>query len=174
MCLEVRTLNGKIRVRTAKKDIPCLKIVEISNGLCFTPYMRAEISQETLEGKNEFLAESNPMVAPRRNSRRRYVLRGGYVHTYAFTSRTNKVLSEEVEYLCDSHRKSYVISVYRCVIPKGTEFVKGKTRWDKTRGYGSYASKSIRFTEKLAEFGAGCLDCDFAREIDKALSNDHK
>ena len=169
MCLEVRTMNGKIRVRTAKKDIPCLKIVETHNGLYFTPYMHTEIPQETLEGKNEFLAESNPMAVPRRNSRRRYMLRGGYVHTYAFTSKTNETLSGEVKYLCDSHSKSS-ISVYRCVIPKGTEFVKGRTCQVKPRGYVSYASKAIRFVEKLAEFSAGCLDCDFAGEIGKALN----
>lgn len=170
MCLEVRTLTGKIRVRTARKDIPCLKIVEMRGGLCYTPYMRTLIPQSTLEGKNEFLAESNHMTAPYRLSGTRYALRGGYVHTYAFTGRANETLTDEAEYLCDSHGKTYTIVVYRCVIPKGTEFVKGRTRRDKTRGDKSYASKAIRFTEKLAEFSAGCPEHEIADEIDRVLN----
>lgn len=153
--MTIHKVDGKVAVRKAEKDIPCMKLVEFeTNGyekVCRTPYMFMEVSNEILRG------EKDMVPAPlRRNDPEIEDIVGdlaavyaNHIHTYAFTQTSAEVIYNEITFLLSESSTVYhtAVAVYQCVIPKGTEYIEGTNG-----GFSSYCSKAIRFEKKLGEF----------------------
>ncbi len=168
------TTQGEIRV--ADKDITCWKLVEILSDrdgerIYATPYMFKYVSEPVLEGKYPFWTgqpDYNYELCPGMRNR---IFRG-FIHTYAIpaTDEIDAVVTD-LKYAitsvnshesfmtvdkmrglpnCDIMPRVIGIALYRCVIPKGTEYLEGMS--DGLVSYRCYASREIVFKEKVTEW----------------------
>lgn len=139
-------------IRTAEADIPCYKVVERNHSckwFVHTPFRETRVPILCLLGKVAFRAKNKGDLAKRmandiRNDGLKLLsfnncgnlqIGGGLIHTYGKQSGAD-------EWTLNSTKKC---DVYRCVIPKGTRYVKGTYGCDVE----SYASECIKFVERM-------------------------
>lgn len=140
MCLKVR---GKFKV--AKKDIVCYKVIEVwtdDNNSLHSPY------------RSTFKWELNKLMSPVENltiSRegfKKNVLRNkqvtyGMLHSFKNKRRAIK-LANELSSTC-----YFPFQVHKCIIPKGTEYIKGRLdNWEFIQPV-NYASFNLILKEQI-------------------------
>lgn len=165
----------------AKSDIECYKILKIikdlnGNEIYITPYQFKKVEEACLSGAELFTPDSfNYKEFSDRliNLHKDYVrtdVNNGFIHTFTELSLKNMMAEmyyhaiyiKYFEYFidcdiaetlnCETHPKVTGIALYKCVIPKGTEYFEGRCV-----GHGeelmvdSYAAKAIRYVEKITE-----------------------
>ncbi len=177
MCLY--TKQHKFRV--AEEDIVCWKVLEIVDGnygekivtpFAFWPMTEAELSGRKPFTPNELEAEhlqsrldSYPDESPT-------CIEDGVIHTYGAKDLKAIDMYDEMTYHvgyiggsegyigmhqsniigCDPDPEIVGIALYKCVIPKGTEYIEGTYSGRSCSDLVSYGSKAIRFVEKVAEW----------------------
>lgn len=183
MCLY--TKQHKFRV--ADEDIVCWKVLEIVEGhggeKVITPFAFWPVPEDALNGKelfepNEFEAEGliNRLEGEKKSD---YTIdvEEGVIHTYGAKDLRAIDMYDEMTFhvnnigggegYIDMHRGDIIgcdpdpdvlgIALYKCVIPKGTEYIEGTYTGHGYSGRAcsdlvSYGSKAIRFVEKVAEW----------------------
>lgn len=173
MCM--LTTQGETRV--ADRDITCWKVVEILSDrdgerIYATPYMFKHVPETVLEGESplytgqpDYTYELCPGVC-------NHILKG-FIHTYAVPATGNEIdaavseltyaiasVNSHETYLtadkmrglpnCDMLPWVIGVALYRCVIPKGTEYLEGVG--DGSVDSRCYASREIVFKEKVMEW----------------------
>ncbi len=183
MCLYTK----QFKFRVADEDIVCWKVLEIINGndgeKVITPFAFWPVTEDELSGKklfvpNEFETEYliNRLEAETKSD---YTIsvEEGVIHTYGAKDLRAIDMYDEMTYhvhfigggegYIDAHRGEIIgcdvdpeitgIALYKCVIPKGTEYIEGTYTGHGYAGRAcsdlvSYGSKAIRFVEKVAEW----------------------
>jgi hypothetical protein len=141
MCLYCWRKNPKI----AKKDIVCYKVLlHLGEGAYITPYAERRLTLAEKRGQVDFVANGNKSIAKNLIGLDRwyyrYKVNKGYIHT--FKNRKDAV-EEMIDWRTTCKKTPYV---FKCIIPKGTEYYKG-TFGDVSK---SYCSDKIRIIEKVA------------------------
>lgn len=182
MCLY--TKQHKFRV--ADEDIVCWKVLEIVDGhdgeKVITPFAFWPVPEDALNGKelfepNEFEAEDLQSLLDSYPDESPTNVEEGVIHTYGAKDLRAIDMYDEMTYhvgfigsgegYIDMHRGDIIgcdpdpdilgIALYKCVIPKGTEYIEGTYTGHGYNGRAwsdlvSYGSKAIRFVEKVAEW----------------------
>lgn len=127
---------------TAENDIVCYKALECLNvngeEHYFTPYENVRVDDEVLEGKKEFnatLTEDEFIFGIKNNNRlcaSEYEINNGVIHTM------------ETMYPLITNFSFMNCDIFKCVIPKGTKYMKGEFN-----GEPAYGSRSIRIVKKI-------------------------
>ncbi len=161
----------------ADRDITCWKMVEILSDrdgerVYVTPYMFKYIPETVLEGKYPFRTGQPDYTYELCRGLCNRIFRG-FIHTYAIPTTDDKIdaVATELKYAITSvnSHESYMtveklrglpncdlmpwvigIALYRCVIPKGAEYLEGSS--DGLADFRCYASREIVFKEKVAEW----------------------
>jgi hypothetical protein len=144
MCLLTSRKNGWIAV----KDIICYKVLCKKNEEYYTPYVYKKLSPGEILGTRSFYdPETNADTRPFRNvfsdkNSERFLTGLGFIHTYKGL-KSAKDLCHDL-----SLRHSYNYVVFKCIIPVGTRYYKGR---DEYSGAHAYAAEEIKFVEKVYE-----------------------
>lgn len=186
MCL----LTDQETPEIAQEDIVCLKAVETVEGegekvVNITPYRFAPLPDEVLNGKRPFKAKRTDFSSKFWRSEHGKVS-SGFIHTYAVPENAYDVhsiardmgymisLIGTVEGISKSKRETagckdepliLGITLWKCIIPKGTSYAKGKLDTSVSDVY-AYASECIVFKEKITEFRS---NIDSQAKAEKAL-----
>lgn len=182
MCLY--TKQHKFQV--ADEDIVCWKVLEIVEGhegeKVITPFAFCPVPDEALSGK-ELFTPKEPELDNLQMRLGRYPdesptsIDEGVIHTYGAEDLKAIEMYDEMTYHvgnigggegyigqcdasiigCDPDPEIVGIALYKCVIPKGTEYIAGTYTGHGYSGRScsdlvSYGSKAIRFVEKVAEW----------------------
>lgn len=127
MCL-ITSQNG---FKTADKDIVCYKELYDSPILGLsTPYQLYSVPEEAIQGRRPFKAGGEPVFHQQISPHPDHILTGGAIHTYKEKPR--------------NRHKNH--PVFKCIIPKGTEYATGTT----LGGTECYASREIVFIRQLS------------------------
>ena len=138
MCLYIdEKIHGPLkRIKKAKEDIVCYKVLCIHNGNLFTPYTADEVPSQIYKG-------GLPMVGEPLKSRRFFrrifhsdLIEEGYIHTF----RIEQCARNTTRYF---ERRGIKTRIFKCVIPKGTYYYQGFER--------DYASEQIIYKQELTE-----------------------
>ena len=143
MCLYIKDTKTQI----ARNDITCYKVMmKRRNGAVCTPFKLSHPSPDVLSGYANFKASRTNISANKliesinvnswfykHNTDYTSQVGEGFIHTYMFASHAVEDMGIE----CFA-RKDYLL--YKCVIPKGTEYVVGDNG-----SYPCYASREIKF-----------------------------
>lgn len=169
MCLYSKT--GKFEV--AEKDLDCYKVVckskfvefdefgfgdipwiqspikkffkRLRRTRYFTPYQQKKVTNSVIKGNENLIAEGNERIEdPRYNWNNTYSVSEGFIHSFSGLS---TVLTHFANASLFMSRDGKVYELYKCIIPKGTKYIYGVD----SDGVTSYASKEIKFVEKIAE-----------------------
>lgn len=140
MCLYCWRKNPRI----AKKDIVCYKVlIHNGSGIYATPYMQKQLTLAEKKGKVYFVATGNKTLLVNLNGLSRFFFRyqvsKGYIHTF-------KNKADAVKEIADWRCGKNPPVIFKCIIPKGTEYYKGIFG----RTMKSYCSDKIRIIEKVA------------------------
>lgn len=192
MCLF--TLQNKIS--KADKDIECWKILEsiedrTGNKIYITPYQCKVVGESYLLGKEMLIPDHFPYIGTieetlrRHDSKNSIEIRGGFIHV--FDTLHNECMYNEVKYLsgyigarekieehyakkinCNTLAKIISVALFRCVIPSGFGYIKGKCmganglneRPDIGTRRDSYAARAIYFKEKVFETTSSKFDLE--------------
>ena len=186
MCL----LTKQETLEIAQEDIMCLKAVEIVEGkdentVNITPYVFTFLPDEVLNGERPFKAERTNFSSRFWKSEHGKVS-DGFIHTYDMPKTVEDVcnVAHDIGFMtsligtlegiskpkveaagCKDEPHILGITLWKCVIPKGTSYAKGivDTIAFDVR---AYASECIVFKEKIAEFRS---KIDSRAEVEKAL-----
>lgn len=183
-----------------------LEIIEANGGeKVITPFAFCPLTEDELNGKKLFkpdkrdadsLATWLKMYEEEIKPRHYSSVEEGIIHTYGAKDLTVKDLYDEMNYHigyigsdeiyigtqqsetigCDMNPMIMGFALYKCVIPKGTEYIAGTYTGHSGSHLISYGSKGIRFVEKAAEWrkrdgydtGGICLQ-DKARTLVKEM-----
>lgn len=159
-----------------------LEIIEANGGeKIVTPFAFCPLTEDELNGKKLFkpdkrdadsLATWLKMYEEEIKSRHYNSVEEGVIHTYGAKDLTVKDLYDEMNYhigyissdevYIDMHQSEVIgcdmnpmimgFALYKCVIPKGTEYIAGTYTGHSGSHLISYGSKGIRFVEKAAEW----------------------
>lgn len=170
MCL----ITYQKKVDIAETNIICWKILEIikreNDELVITPYAFKPVSEEILSGKLLFTPDDICNYEFENAGNGHHIVDYGFIHTYAefptyydfyhLMSCIGKpepyILSDKAHELkCKKRPEVSGILLYKCEIPAGTQYLIGTTGGL----VNSYASTSLRFIQKAAEFRE-CLGYD--------------
>lgn len=140
MCL---TITPKTRLRTARKDIVCYKVLISRYGKLVSPYYSEtewEVGKTNVEEKRWDVDYCSNVFA---DSYFRVVGKGGF-HTLANRKDAEKFLRVKPNRGHEPNRRHNIV-VVECVIPKGTKYYTG------TQGMtdDGYCSKSLRIEKIL-------------------------
>lgn len=142
MCLLTSRRKGWI----AEKDIVCYKVLCEKNEDYFTPFMYRKVNENVISGKyplhDDTVSEifyPSPNVFSEKNSNR-FLTGAGFIHSFKGL-RSAKNLCHDL-----THYHSYNYIVYKCIIPAGTRYYKGK---DEYSGVNAYAAEKIKFVEEV-------------------------
>lgn len=134
MCLYI----GENQPKIAKRSIVCYKVVRAYNGLYYTSLMNYPItSYYNIKGYKFVDVNSDWILNYVFNSYGEQVILRGVIHTFQNLA--------DAKSECDVKFHEHI---FKCVIPKGTEYIKGDSLCSFNR-IKSYGSKSIRFVEKI-------------------------
>lgn len=163
-----------------------LEIVKSNDGeKIVTPFVFCPLTEDELNGKKLFKVNKREadtldtwLEMYRENVYpRNYVsVEEGVIHTYGAKDLTVKDLYDEMNYHigyigsgeiyigtqqsetigCDTNPMIMGFALYKCVIPKGTEYIAGTYTGHSGSTLISYGSKGIRFVEKAAEWRSTC------------------
>ena len=141
MCLIVERKKEGNRI-TATEDITCYKVLKVMpSGLYFTPYMETRVYPSELTGEYTFDAHGAYFSNEAYDFKNDNEIHNGFIHTFCYYSDAYglaKTLSE------GSYINEY--AVWKCIIPKGTEFYWG---YDKVTFKRAYAANKIKFTKEI-------------------------
>lgn len=184
MCLYI----DRFKFKTAEKDIPCWKVLEIIEGtdgeeITVTPYAFARVDERVLNGEAPF----RPDMRQRRgldeeiqiclnkygeeDCSRLLSVDKGVVHSYDASSGAVQDMYSELAFhaMCIGRNDTYIkksdalrigcgceprilgVSLWKCVIPKGAEYVKGRY-YGRYAFFTSYGSSALVFKEKIHEW----------------------
>ena len=171
------TTQGETSI--ADRDITCWKVVEILSDMdgeriYATPYMFRHVPQDVLDGKRPFWTGQPERTYELCEGMCNHILKG-FIHTYAVpvtgdeidaavseltyaiasvNSHETYLTAEKMRGLPNCDMLPWVIGValYRCVIPKGTEYLEGVS--DGSVDSRCYASREIVFKEKVVEWNS--------------------
>lgn len=138
MCLFIdKKIHGPFRrIKKAKEDIVCYKILRVHCGHLFTPYTADEIPSQIYQ-------EEVPMVGDPLKSRRFFrrifhsdLIEEGYIHTF----RVWPCARNAAELFA---KEGIKVRIFKCIIPKGTYYYQGTER--------DYASEQIIYKKELTE-----------------------
>ena len=159
-----------------------LEIIEANDGeKIVTPFVFCPLTEDELNGKKLFkpdkrdadsLATWLKMYEEEIKPHHYNSVEEGVIHTYGAKYFTVKDLYDEMNYHingigsdeiyidtqqsetigCDMNPMILGIALYKCVIPKGTEYIAGTYIGHSGSHLISYGSKGIRFVEKAAEW----------------------
>lgn len=182
MCLYTK----QHKFQAADEDIVCWKVLEIVRGndgeKVITPFAFWPVTEDELSGK--VLFTPNVLEAEHLQSRLNCYpdetptsIEDGVIHTYGAKDIRAIEMYDEMTYHvgfigsgesyigmhqsniigCDPDPEIVGIALYKCVIPKGTEYLEGTYTGHGYSGRAcsdlvSYGSKAIRFVEKVAEW----------------------
>lgn len=137
MCLFIdKKIHGPFRrIKKAKEDIVCYKILSIHCGNLFTPYTADKVPSQIYKGELPMVGDFSKI---RRFFRRIFhddFIEGGYIHTFR-----TKYRADLVDYFF--MRNDVNTRIFKCIIPKGTYYYQGSAE--------DYASECIIFKELLA------------------------
>ncbi len=161
----------------ADREITCWKIVEIledRNGdpVRVTPYMFRHIPDDVINGERPFWTGRPECTYELCEGMYNHIL-DGYIHTFATPRGESEVdmFCKEIAYAitpvgmvetfmtpskadnipnCVDLPNVLSIALYRCAIPRGTEYMEGV--YDGSDDIRCYASREIVFKEKVAEW----------------------
>ena len=143
MCL----LTSRKRGWITAKDIVCYKVLYEKNEEYFTPYMYRRVNENVISGKYSFHDDtaSVSVIYPSRNvfsekNSNRFLTGAGFIHSFKGL-RSAKQLCYDLSL---RHSNNYV--VYKCIIPAGTRYYKGK---DEYLDVHAYAAEKIKFVEEV-------------------------
>lgn len=141
MCLLTSRKNGWI----AEKDIVCYKVLCEKNGVYFTPFMFKRVNENVISGKCLLHDDTVSDIYPLRNAfseknSDRFLTGAGFIHSFKGLRSAKKLCSGL------SLRYSYNFVVYKCIIPAGTKYYKGKDEYSDVR---AYAAEKIKFVEEV-------------------------
>ena len=123
MCLYVK---GK-EIKTAEEDIVCYKVLKIDRNFLgqkcvYTPYTGLHINKRFLKGEADFHAFGPTDIKLENSYSSRYEVSGGFVHTCS-DMESAKILCEcLLTFTCP------MVVIYKCIIPKGTEYIRHSLR----------------------------------------------
>ena len=184
MCLYI----DRFKFKTAEKDIPCWKVLEIIEGpdgeeITVTPYALTRVDEHILNGETPFM----PDMYQRRNldeeiqiclnkygeedHSRSLAVDKGVVHSYDADPRVVQDMYNELRYHvgyiggkdsyikmpdamrigCSREPRVLGITLWKCVIPKGAEYVEGRY-YGRNMSFTSYGSSALMFKEKMYEW----------------------
>ena len=176
MCLLTKQIEWTKATRdvTCWKILYKMEILEEGKTIYITPYAHMEVSSNVLEGKEAFQPAygdekslENKIQATRDFQKRRpdllLIVDEGVIHTY-FEDGNNLSMEHFIDAIaCEIRFKADLIgmkmsngdaplilksvSLWRCVIPSGTEYLKGWTSGEMS----TLGAKAIVFKEKVAE-----------------------
>lgn len=154
MCLEVKkTEEGNLPVKTADRDIRCMKVLELYEGVYSTPYMCRRVPDEAVRGEEDFTADRSQPGDYEEESLfgvfEYAEIGAGAIHTFAYTEDSDRAIRGEITFL-RRHYCPRATVVFECVIPEGTEYMEGV--YD---GHKCYGSKSVRFVRELLRITDG-------------------
>ena len=149
--------DGKVTVRKAGRDIPCLKLVafqtnDIGEKECFTPYMYLKVHDDVLRGEADLtpVERVGGFAEITDISEDKAAVHGGYIHVYATAGDGDGIPGAYLYLLGQSALFEKSVAAYLCVIPEGTEYIEGScTEGSKT--HKCYCAKAVRFKEKLLD-----------------------
>jgi hypothetical protein len=138
MCLYIdREIHGPLkRIKKAKENIVCYKILRVHCGNLFTPYTADEVPSQIYKGEMPMVGEP---LKSRRFFRRIFhddLIEEGYIHTF----RVKQGAYSAAEWFAKDGTK---IRIFECIIPKGTYYYQGTER--------DYASEQIVYKQELTE-----------------------
>lgn len=153
MCLLIS--NKKVRV--AKDDIVCYKIVKKKGDRFVTPFRETEISYNIIAGTENFKAKVDKIRrdlygVPKiphvylnygRSRQKNYKVEDGFIHTYKNLPDAIRLM--KYDYIAYAMEDDEELRLFKCIIPKGCKYYAGKT-WGEDE---SYASKEIKFVEEI-------------------------
>lgn len=130
-------LYSKNKLREAKRDIKCYKVLKYFRRL---NYLRTPFAKFPVDITKKLKAEGLDSVILDEN--KIFIYGEGYIHTY-------KNIGDALS--CMDHlnftkpNSDIEYKIYKCIIPKGTLYVKGNAYNTRT----SYASKEIKFIKEI-------------------------
>ena len=141
MCLLTSRRQGWITA----KDIVCYKVLCEKNGDYFTPYMYRRVNENVISGKYPLHDDTASDIYPLHNvfsekNSDRFLTGAGFIHSFK-GFRSAKQLCYDLSL---RHSNNYI--VYKCIIPAGTRYYKGK---DEYLGVHAYAAEKIKFVEEV-------------------------
>ena len=182
MCLYTK----QCKFLAADEDIVCWKVLEIVRGndgeKFITPFAFWPVTEDELSGKklftpDELEAEHLQIRLNHYSDESPASIEDGVIHTYGAKDIRAIEMYDEMTYHvgfigsgesyigthqggiigCDPDPEILGIALYKCVIPKGTEYIEGVYTGHGYSGRAcsdlvSYGSKAIRFVEKVAEW----------------------
>lgn len=159
-----------------------LEIVKSNDGeKIVTPFVFCPLTEDELNGKKLFKVDKREadsldtwlaMYRENVNPRQYNSVEEGVIHTYGAKDLTVKDLYDEMNFHighigsdeiyigtqqsetigCDTNPMIMGFALYKCIIPKGTEYIAGTYVGHSGSALISYGSKGIRFVEKVAEW----------------------
>jgi hypothetical protein len=142
----------------AKKDIVCYKVLRLTNPFWNvsrfeTFYTCDPIPEKIISGELDFIAEGNVKYNISECDLIDWIFCGKYeidkgqIHT----CKTLRGVKMSFGLDTDDMMKNGNVAVFKCIIPKGTKFYKGKFKTLNclTIGVKSYCSDKIRFVEQV-------------------------
>jgi hypothetical protein len=144
MCLYVK---GK-EIKTAEEDIVCYKVLKIDRNFldqecAYTPYTGLQIGKCFLKGEADFHAFGPSDIKLENLYSSRYEVSCGFVHTCSDLESAKKLCECLLTFTCP------MVVIYKCIIPKGTEYYEGVWSFSAESSRASYASKKIRFVKEI-------------------------
>lgn len=122
------------RIKKAKEDIVCYKVLHSHCGNLFTPYTITEVPSQIYQGEVPMVGEP---LKSRRFFRRIFhsdLIEEGYIHTF----RIEQCARNTAEQFA---KKGVRARLFKCIIPKGTYYYQGTER--------DYASEQIVYKQEL-------------------------
>lgn len=154
MCLISRTNKPKV----AKKDIVCYKVLRRVNPFSSvsgfkTFYTSNLLPDVVISGKQDFIAQGKFRCELSKGGVIEHIFCGKYnidygqIHTYKSLKDVKNSFDCSIKSLKDDHE----FIVFKCIIPQGTKYFKGRfqTLNCMTFGVKSYCSDKIRFIEQI-------------------------
>lgn len=159
-----------------------LEIVKSNDGeKIVTPFVFCPLTEDELNGKKLFKVNKREadaldtwlaMYRENVNPRQYNSVEEGVIHTYGAKYLTADDMYDEMNYHigyigsgeiyigtqqsetigCDTNPMIMGFALYKCIIPKGTEYIAGTYTGHSGSTLISYGSKAIRFVEKAAEW----------------------
>lgn len=136
MCLYIdKKIHGPFqRIKKAKEDIVCYKILRDIEDKLYTPYTFSEVSSQVFKGELPMIGECSNIRKLFRRIFHSDEIGEGYIHTF----RVKAYLQNELRHITFLGEKA---ATFKCIIPKGTYYYQGED--------GDYASECIIFKECL-------------------------
>lgn len=131
MCL---TVGRSAEMLTAEEDIVCYKILKKDSEGYFTPYrdFAVDMDSKILKAEGEIKVLHFLSAVPEKGK----MIEGGVIHTF-------ELFEDADEEIFRSGATPGIYEIFKCIIPKGTKYYKGRFGT-----LSSYGSLCIKFVEK--------------------------